>query len=154
MEQITKIDLFPFFRAFFSDDMTWDMLTDSAKKQHAFMLNRFLAIKRPEYIQCLNKFHSVHVINALHQEFKSKGSPPSWMYTKTTKSGTQAKEIDLSKYPVEIIQRFIYYHQLEKESFALVIDLHAKEVIVELDKYLAQWNQVAKPQKITKKNAK
>ena len=127
---IDKIELFTFYKLFFSDTDDWHMLSDSAKMQHAFMLTRLIAIKHPEYIQCFNNFHSVHVINGLHDNFKSKGRQPSWAYTKTTNKKSNDLDV-LSKYPAQIIQY--------------------SEVIAELDKELAAWSQSEKPKTLKKK---
>lgn len=144
---IDSIDLFPFFRAFFSIDDTWDTLTDRAKTMHNFMLLQFLSIKHPEYIQEFNKNTidlNVHVLNALHNAFKTP-KYPGWMFTKVDK----ISKVDdtLSKYPVELINEFIKSHQLEEKSFTFLYETHKEEVLQELNIQLKSWNQTIKPTK-------
>jgi hypothetical protein len=144
-EQIDKIDLFPFLKIFFADTEEWATLSDSAKMQHQWMLFRFLSIKHPEYMQCLNMMKvTVSTIDALHWTFKSKGKQPGWMYTKTN-----SKLIDdpLKQYPKHIIQEFVEAHGLEEKSFRIAMELHEAEVLKELDSQLKIWNQSIKKTK-------
>lgn len=141
---INKIEWFPFVRIFFSDSDEWSKLTDAVKMSYAFKLNRLIAIKRPEYMQLLNKAHSPATIDALHNAFKTKGRQPGWTYTKTRPNQTNE---ELSKYPTFIINDFIRYHGLEQKSFEFVLSVHYDEVIKELDKALAIFNQTPKKSK-------
>lgn len=142
MDIISKIELFPFYRAFFSEDGTWEKLTDKAKQAHIFPLYRLLSIKYPEYIQNLNKIHSVQVLDALHNAFKSRGKQPGWAYTKAK----QRKDEDLlKKYPDYLIQSFIDGHKIERKSFAFLVETHPDEVIKHLDNELKILDQ--KPKK-------
>lgn len=142
---ITSIELFPFYKAFFCKDGTWERLTDQAKMKHCFMLLRLLSIKHPEYIQCLNQFHSVQLLDALHNAFKSQGSQPGWAYTKV-KENASSKHL-LDKYPKWLIEEFCQGHGLEKKSFEFLFSVHQTEVIEHLDKSLDVFNQVMKPTK-------
>lgn len=143
-EIITKIEYFPFLKIFFADTEEWSRLNDAAKMTHAFKLNRLLAIKHPEYMQCLNKQLTPAIVDALHNSFKSKGRQPGWAYTKTN-----AKDIEdpLKKYPAFIIDDFMKYHGLELKSFKFVLECHAEEVINELDAALKILNQTVKKSK-------
>lgn len=141
-----KIDLFPFLRAFFSVDGSWDVLSDSAKQSHNFMLFQFLSIKRPEYIQFFNMKHiqmNVHIMNALHNSFKT-ANYPGWMYTKTT---NLAVDKSLDKYPSEIMQEFLNAHQIEQKDFAFLYEHYKDDVTKQLDEQLAAWKQTIKKTK-------
>lgn len=142
---IESIELFPFFRAFFCNDGVWETLTDKAKLQHAFMLNRYLSIKHAQYIQNFNKFHNVHVINALHEDFKSKGKSPGWMYTKTTDSTVTKHK--LSEYSSEIINMFCKGHDIEFKSLEFLCEIMPLEIYAELDEMKKQLAQTVKPKK-------
>lgn len=145
-QTVDSIDLFQFFRVFFSkNDNEWNALTDKAKMTHAFMLNRFLSIKHPEYIQFLNKKHSVHIIDALHNAFKHHGKSPGWMYTKAAMVKTQQELLD--KYPKILIHQFVKSHNIEAKAFSFLLDVHEKEVLSYLDKELKTLNQSVKKTK-------
>lgn len=143
-EVITKIELFPFLKLFFQDSEEWHSLSDGAKTSHAFMLNRFLAIKHPEYVQCFNKQTSPAIIDALHNAFKTKGKQPGWMYTKTNAKGY---DDPLKPYPQFIINDFIFAHGLEFKSFQFALEMHEAEVIAELNAALKVFNQTNKKSK-------
>lgn len=143
---IEKIDLFPFYRAFFSEDGTWETLTKGAKMAHAFMLHRLLAIKHPEYMSCINNVRSVYIIDALHEEFKSKGRQPGWAYTKSEKEIKPFLE-ELKRFPDILINNFINFHQLERKSFEFLMSYESQEVLKELDTELKIYNQNSKKTK-------
>lgn len=142
-EIISKIDLFPFYRAFFCSDGTWEKLTDRAKMTYIFPLYRLLSIKYPEYIQNLNKIHSVQVLDALHNAFKGRGKQPGWAYTKAGK--TKDGEDLLKKYPEYLIQQFIKHNNIEKKSFDFLVEMHPEEVVAHLETEMKVLNQ--KPKK-------
>lgn len=143
---IEKIDLFPFYKCFFSDDGSWETLSSGAKMQHAFMLYRLLSIKHPEYMSCINSLRSSIVIDALHNEFKSKGRQPSWAYTKSGKEEKPTAET-LKKYPDVLIQNFMRFHGLERKSFEFLLEYDSVSVFKELDDELKIYNQTTKKTK-------
>jgi hypothetical protein len=143
-EKISQIDLFPFFRAFFADDSEWELIEDSAKMKHAFMLNRYLSIKHPENIQCLNTHHSIHIINGLHDQFKSKGKSPGWMYQKRKASSTNSSiswEIWLKQWPTELIKNMLSSHNIELQSLRFYFEIAEAELTTELTKELKSYDQ-------------
>lgn len=139
-QTVEKIDLFSFYRAFFSTDGIWETLTDKAKMDHAFMLHRLLAIKHPEYMSAINTVRSIYVLNALHEEFKSKGKQPGWAYTKSTKEETPIIE-SLKKYPDILINNFLNAHGLERKSFMFLLEYDSASVFKQLDNEMKVYNQ-------------
>lgn len=133
---ISKIDLFPFMRAFFSNDGTYEKITKDAKKKHIFMLLRYLSIQYPVHINEINKNHSTEVIDSLHSSFKHEGKQPWWTYTKTMKfTGVNSNHQELSKkYDKYTINIFCKIHEIEYKSLEFIYDIEPNSVIPLIDK--------------------
>lgn len=129
-ESISKIDLFPYYRAFFDSDGVWKNLTDKAKMDHAFMIIRALSAKFPDYMQELNKNHNVHLLDALHRAFsKPSGKPPSFMYISAKKVKEDNRLLKIDK---QIIDDYLKINGIERKMFNFVFEEHTDQVLSEL----------------------
>lgn len=127
---ISKIDLFPFYRAFFDSNGVWDQLTDKAKMAHAFMIIRAISAKHPDYMQELNKNHNVHLLDSLHRAFsKPNGKPPSFMYISAKK---QKVDNRLQKIDDQTIDTYLKNNGIERKMFDFVLQEYPDKIVKEL----------------------
>lgn len=129
-DSISKIDLFPYYRAFFDSTGVWSRLTDKAKMSHAFMIIRAISAKHPEYMQELNKNHNVHLLDALHRAFsKPNGKPPSFMYIKINR---QKVDNRLHKIDDKTIDDYLKINGIERKMFDFVFAEYPDKIVKEL----------------------
>lgn len=144
MEIVSKIDFFPFLRAFYSNDGVWETLTDSAKLEHCFRLYRTLSIQHPIYMQQNNKIHDVNCLDALHQANKHhNGKQPWWTYTKVKwEKGEQ-----IFSFGENIISEFCQRNGIERKSFLTVSEMFYDEVLKSLNEIKKEYEPLKKPKR-------
>ena len=124
-----KIDMFEFFRRFFSTNKaTWDEISDNEKMKHSFMLLQYLAIKEPDIATMSQNMFSPTVIDTLQVMFSvnNGGKSPGWMFTKAPNLRKAAMVIDLKKYDKSIISKIKETYQLDGKDFDFFMTWYQK----------------------------
>lgn len=131
------MELFDFIDAIFSVPL-WKEVTDSDKKKHFFMAQRFLSMKFPMQTQYFNQINTnpIAAMNTWHimmsRQFKSK---PSWMYDygKVNKKEVEKKKkLDIS--PKAIVM-YKNNYMMSTKDYNFMMEMFPEEVIPELQVY-------------------
>lgn len=151
---ITSIDYFPFLRAFWSTDGTYEKLTTSAKAQHIRALWKLLARDQPEIMQMLNKEYSISVMDVLHiTESKNAYNPhtrkcrqPGYTYLKAYPKNSKTLDA-INAYPKLIREEFRVSNGLDVKEFDFFCDVHPELILEGLEALEKLFNQMKKPKK-------
>ncbi len=131
------MELFDFVDAIFSPTL-WKSISDSDKKKHFFMTQRFLSMKMPKETQYFNQIgvNPVAAMNTWHlilcRQFKGK---PQWIfdYNKVVKRNTEKKKkVDISH---KAIIAYKQDYKLSTKDFDFLMEMFPDEVIPELQVY-------------------
>lgn len=149
LEVINKIEYFPFLRAFFCNDGVYDMLTESAKMEHAKKLWQLLARAQPEFMQAINKMHNVHVMDAIHAASKTLGKQPSYCYIKADAPNSKYLE-KIKSFELKIKQEFKRSQDIDEKDFQFFVMIEPIMILESLEKIKEDYDN-SKTFKKTKK---
>lgn len=103
MEQVTKIELFPFMDAFFGPTANFDKIANSEKERHSFMLMQYLSKDRPDIVCQFGANVHYSIVDHLHHHFRyvlKITRQPNWSFGK----GISSKKRHLhSSFPPEVV---------------------------------------------------
>lgn len=126
------MDLLPFIDAMFNKQQ-YAGISNSIKKKHFFMVQRFMSIKYPleanrfnivgiNYVVAVDFWHIV-----LSRAFNRK---PGWIFTKSPKTKMVAHKI--GKMPPKLIKFYLKGKKMDRRDFDMLVELYPDEFLVEL----------------------
>jgi len=131
------MELFDIVKALFSRD-EYKNVTDSEKKKHFFMIQRFMSIKYPLQAYtfgCSLEVNPVAVVDLWHMMIM-RGLPtrvPEWIYTKANKSADKkAETVDKIFTDKELTLAYCRRNEIGITEFNMLIDFYPSELKNEL----------------------
>ncbi|BBI90678.1 hypothetical protein HYO65_gp286 [Tenacibaculum phage PTm1] len=145
-ELIDQIDYFPFLRAFWSTDGTYERLTNRAKQAHIRNLWQLLSRDQPQIMQMLNKEYNVAVMDAIHEASKHANRQPQYCYIKARPKNS--KTLDrIKKFSPWVVNEFRTSNNLDLKDYEFFCDIEPDLVIASMDAIEKTLQQVKKPKK-------
>lgn len=144
---ITKIELFDFMRAFFTDATKYKKLTQSAKKPHLFMWRRMMSIQYPVQMHAIAMLDDIRIMDVLHKRFC--GSVyPKWMYTSAGGDKQPKDKSVIQKYDRDVLDAFMVTYNVEYKSLQILNEWYPVLLDEELTKIqLDLYPEMAKQKK-------
>ena len=112
------MQLFDYINIFFSDNISYDNLSNSDKIKNTFMLNRLFSIKYPMQAALFNKngTSALGINEAWHLIGSKHHRTPGWIWTKKEGKKTDnsvEKKIDINK---DILSEFCRIYELDSSA--------------------------------------
>jgi len=145
-ELITSIEYFPFLRAFWSNDGTYERLTKNAKEAHLWRFYELLARDQPQLMQMLNSERNVYVIDAIHESVKHENRQPGFTYIKTRPLNDKTK-IRLDQFSSWIREEWRRANDLDLKDFDFICEMHPDIMIEGMESIENSIECMKKPKK-------
>lgn len=146
IEIIDQIDYFPFLRAFWSTDGTYEKLTEKAKQAHLRQTWQLLARDQPQIMQMLNKSYDVEVLDALHEASKHANRQPQYCYIKARPANAGTLSM-IKKFSKQVHDEFRKIHNVDNKEFDFFCHTHPDIVIESMKEIESNFKQFSNPKK-------
>lgn len=148
-EVLDQIDYFPFLRAFWSSDGTYEKLTVRAKSAHIRQLWALLARDQPEIMQMLNTEYNVNVMDAIHEASKHANRQPGFTYIKARPENTRTQE-RIKKFGTHVHEEFRRANDIDYKDFLFFCQEEPQLIIEGMQEIEDGIAQIKKPKRTRK----
>ena len=138
MANITEDNVFDIIKKLFTDRREFNNVSDFLLNRNSFMINRFIAIKYPDKVQCFNntKVNQVDVCKFWADYLGGQYRVPSFIYTKGAKRSQETKS-KIQKMPSDaLINEFCIYYKFDKKDVLTALKMFKDDMINEINEYV------------------